>query len=290
MSDSGSAQAPPDARHETRLRARREGFVWRVISAAVLAPLALGAAFAGGAVFAAVVAFCALVMIYEWSRMVERRDFGPAFYGLAVPGVAALVAGSAGWLAAAFGLCAVAAVAGALLTLRAGARRPAWIAFGALYIIAPCIALIWLRQAPEYGRAMTLMLFAIVWAADSGGYFGGRLVGGPKMSPALSPAKTWAGAVGGVIFGGLAGLGVGAALFGREGLVFYALVGGSLGLASILGDMAESGFKRVFGVKDASGLIPGHGGFLDRLDGMIVATTAMTLALFLHMIAGKVQG
>jgi len=222
--------------------------------------------------------------------MVDGRDFSAAFYAAALVGVAALVAASAGRFEIAYGLCVLASVAGAVMAMRGTVRRPGWIAFGGAYILAPCVALIWLRADAENGRALTLMLFLIVWAADSGGYFGGRLVGGPKMSPALSPAKTWAGAVGGVVFGALAGLAVARIVFGEEALGFYMLAGASLGLASILGDMAESGFKRTFGVKDASGLIPGHGGFLDRLDGMIFATTAMTLVLFLHMIAARVQG
>ncbi len=274
----------------TRADARRDGLFWRAASAAVLAPAALASVFAGGAVFAAAVAFCAIVMIFEWTRMVEGREFSPAFYAMTFCGVAALVAASAGRFEIAYGLCALAGGAGAASARRAAAGRAAWIAFAGLYILAPCVALIWLRGDPENGKPLTLMLFLIVWAADTGGYFGGRFVGGPKMSPALSPAKTWAGAAGGVILGGLAGLAAGRMVFGGEAAGFHLLAGASLGLASILGDMAESGFKRTFGVKDASGLIPGHGGFLDRLDGMIFATTAMTLALFLHMIAARVQG
>ncbi|MEE2693128.1 MAG: phosphatidate cytidylyltransferase [Pseudomonadota bacterium] len=269
---------------------RRDGFIWRIASAAVLAPAALAAVFAGGALFAAAVAFCAIIMLFEWTRMVEGRDFTPIFYVQALAAVGALVAASAGKFELAFGLCAAAAAAGAVLEMRADTQRASWIAFGPAYILAPSVALIWLRTAVENGQVLTLMLFLIVWAADSGGYFGGRLVGGPKMSPALSPAKTWAGAVGGVIFGALAGFGVARAVFGEGATGFYILAGASLGLASILGDMAESGFKRIFGVKDASGLIPGHGGFLDRLDGMIFATTAMTLVLFLHMIGARVYG
>lgn len=266
----------------------RTSLAQRIASSLFLAPGALAAAYAGGAVFAAVVAFAAIVMVFEWTRMIEKREFSPAFYALAVAGAAALTLAAAGRFPISFAICGLAGFSAGLLASR-GARRPLWISFGAIYILAPCAALIWLREAVEDGRALTIMLLLIVWAADTGGYVGGRLVGGPKMNPILSPAKTWAGAVGGVIFGALAGLACARWVYGEGPLGLYAVAGGCLGLASILGDMAESAFKRVFGVKDTSGFIPGHGGFLDRLDGMIFATTAMTLALFLHKIAERIN-
>lgn len=263
--------------------------VKRIVSAAVLVPAAVAATYAGGAVFAAVVAFAAVIMIFEWTRMVDGRDFTPAFYGLAAAGAAAMTLAGAGRFELAYGVCAAGAVLGAALA-RWGARRPGWAGLGAAYILAPSVALIWLRNDVENGRALALMLFVIVWAADSGGYFAGRLVGGPRMSPAVSPAKTWAGAVGGLLLGSLAGAVVARWIYGEGPTGLYALAGGLLGLSSILGDMAESAIKRLFGVKDASQLIPGHGGALDRLDGMIFATTAMTLALFLHMLFRQIQG
>lgn len=261
----------------------------RIASAAVLAPIAIGAAYAGGPAFAALVAFAAVIMVFEWTRMIEGREFSAVFYVLAVGSSAALAAAAADRYAPGLAACALASVgAGAAARLTGG--RTLWAAFGAVYILAPCVALLWLREAFEHGREMTLMLFLIVWAADTGGYMGGRLVGGPKMSPAVSPAKTWAGAVGGVLLGGLAGLLVSTWIYDSSNEAFYIMVGASLGLASILGDMAESAFKRTFGVKDVSHFIPGHGGALDRLDGMIFATTAMTLTLYFHMLAARWQG
>jgi phosphatidate cytidylyltransferase len=261
----------------------------RIASSVILAPAALATMYVGGPVFAAVVAFAAVVMTFEWTRMIEGRDFSIVFYVLALSGAAAFALASAGQYALAYGLCLAGGIGAGLASLRTS-RRALWAAFGAVYILAPSVALIWLRSDIENGRALTLMLFLIVWSADTGGYFGGRLVGGPKMSPVVSPAKTWAGAVGGVTMGSVAGFAIAAWVFGGGGFVFYILVGASLGLASILGDMAESAFKRTFGVKDVSGFIPGHGGALDRLDGMIFATTAMTLVLYLHILLGRFQG
>jgi phosphatidate cytidylyltransferase len=240
-------------------------------------------------VFAALVAFAATVMVFEWTRMATGKDFTNAFAGLAATCAAALALAAAGN----FGAALATALAGGLACAfvgRADAREPRWIAVGALYIVAPSIGLIWLRESVHDGRALTLMLFLIVWAADSGGYFAGKLLGGPRMSPAISPAKTWAGAAGGLLLGALAGFLGAQAIWGSQSAPAFAAVGACLGVASILGDMAESAVKRRFGVKDSSGFIPGHGGALDRLDGMIFATTVMCLVLYGHRIAGGFPG
>jgi phosphatidate cytidylyltransferase len=264
-----------------------DGALWkRVASAAVLIPVTLGAVYFGGAFFSALVAFLGILMIFEWARMIERRDFSQTFVALGVGGGAAFALAAAGQYSAAYGISTIAALAAAERS-RFGARRPLWSAFGAVYVLAPSIALLWLRNETQNGAPLVLMLFLIVWAADTGGYIAGRLVGGPKLSPSISPAKTWAGAAGGLLLGALAGLAAAHWVWGEGDLVRYAVIGGVLGVASILGDMTESAFKRVFGVKDASGFIPGHGGALDRLDGMIFATTAMALALYIHMLFGR---
>lgn len=271
------------------VEASGSGLLKRAASAAVLAPAALGALYVGGAVFAALVAFAATVMVFEWARMATGRDFTTAFAALAAAAAAALALAAGGWYPAAYAVAVTGGLAAAFAG-RSDAREPAWIGVGALYIIAPSIALIWLRNDVEDGRALALLLFLIVWSADCGGYFAGKLVGGPKMNPAISPAKTWAGAAGGLIFGAAAGFLAARAIWGPEEAAVFAAAGAGLGLASILGDMAESAVKRKFGVKDASGFIPGHGGALDRLDGMIFATTVLCLVLYGHGITGGFPG
>lgn len=256
----------------------------RIASAAVLGPSAIGVTILGGPVFAAAVAFALVVMCFEWTRMVERREASLSFYAMALGGAGAVSGAAAGFFGAAFLTCAAGAAAAVALSWGRPAAWP-WLAFGAVYVLAPSVALIWIREALEDGRNLALLLFLVVWSADTGGYVGGRLVGGPKLNVALSPAKTWAGAVGGVIFGSAAGAIAASALFGSEQSGRFALIGASLGLVSILGDMTESAFKRNFGVKDTSGFIPGHGGALDRLDGMIFATTAMALAIWVQTLA-----
>lgn len=252
-------------------------------------PIVIAGVVAGGSYFAAMVAFACIVMLFEWSRMVERRAFSNAYYALALSACAAMYFAARGDYEPAIGLCALGGMLAAIAAKRSGGVG-VWIAGGALYIIAPCIALLWLRLDAPDGRALTLLLFSVVWAADTGAFFFGKFIGGPKISHALSPQKTWAGIGGGVLGGSLAGAGGAAAFISPGAAGAFFVIGGVLGAASVVGDLVESGFKRNFGLKDISGFIPGHGGALDRLDGMIFATLTMTAGLLVYMLAEKVQG
>jgi len=269
-------------------RHKPKGALWkRVLTSIVLIPPPLAVTYYGGSAFAALITFAAFLMIFEWARMITRKDFSAIFYVLSIGVAAALFSAAGGWFHTAFAICIGAAIAAAI-TARQSNESVGWAGFGAFYIIAPCIALIWLRDAVENGRALTFTLFIIVWMADIGAYFAGRFIGGPRISKALSPEKTWSGIVGGVIMGGFAGAVATKWIYGDGAGLTFATIGASLGLASVLGDLAESAFKRIHGIKDSSGLIPGHGGVLDRLDGMIFATTAMTAVIFLHITLARV--
>lgn len=261
----------------------------RVVSAFVLMPIVVAIVYYGGPAFAAMIAFVCVIMLFEWSRMVERRSFSPAFYALILGAAAAMYFGAAGRYAAAISLASASGVAAAFFAKR-DSGIGGWSAFGAVYIIMPCLALIWLRLDAPSGRALAFVLYGVVWAADTGAFFFGKFFGGPKISHALSPSKTWAGIGGGIVGGCLIGAIAGWLMFGAEGAVLYLFIGGGLGAASVIGDLVESAFKRNFGLKDISGFIPGHGGALDRLDGMILATSAMTGGLLLYMLAEKLQG
>jgi phosphatidate cytidylyltransferase len=144
-----------------------------------------------------------------------------------------------------------------------------------LYILPSYVALILLRGA-ESGRATVLFLMLVVWAGDIGAYLVGRLVGGPRLAPSISPGKTWSGAAGGTLCAVLAGLAVAPAH--PVAACVLALV---LSIVAQAGDLLESAIKRHFGVKDSGRLIPGHGGLLDRLDGVVAAAPAMLLISFL---------
>ncbi len=153
----------------------------------------------------------------------------------------------------------------------------AWGFGGVVYVAALYYAVLTLRQDPLFGLHAILFLFAVVWGADVGAYFAGRAIGGPKLAPRISPKKTWSGFGGGL----LVAAGAGALLLKLMGLAprpGHLVLAVVLAMGSVMGDLFESGFKRHFGVKDSGRLIPGHGGFLDRLDGFVVA--AVLAALF----------
>ncbi len=258
----------------------------RIFSALLLVPITLTAIHFGGRLFAATVAFACVVMLFEWTRMVERKELSASFYALALAAMGAFFAASHGAFNGAFIICSCGGVIAWVLAKRGGGLG-FWPALAAFYILMPCIALLWLRFDFVNGRELAYILFIIVWAADTGASFLGKFIGGPKISYALSPSKTWAGIGGGILGGALIGPLAAWTLIGPEAAAVYIIPSGLLGAASVVGDLAESAFKRNFGVKDISGFIPGHGGALDRLDGMIFATTAMTSALFVYMVLGK---
>jgi phosphatidate cytidylyltransferase len=252
----------------------------RIASAAVLGPLVLGAVWAGGRWVLAMVLLAAAVMGGEWAAMAARGRFGATAALIPMTSLAAAAALGLGAGPATAGL--IAAV-GALLVLVAaivsGKGEPLWAAAGTFWIALGVSAFLVLATLPEKVHETVFWLLATVWADDIAAYAVGRAVGGPKLAPRLSPNKTWAGFVGGVAAAGLAG----ALCALASGASLAALAGVSLllGVAGQLGDLAESWAKRHFGVKDSGRLIPGHGGLLDRVDGLLAASLlagAATLA------------
>ncbi|HML13817.1 MAG TPA: phosphatidate cytidylyltransferase [Xanthobacteraceae bacterium] len=157
-----------------------------------------------------------------------------------------------------------------------GPVRAGWIMLGACYAGAMLAAPLVIRADARLGFVAMIFLFAVVWATDVAAYFAGRLVGGPKLWPAISPKKTWSGAVGGSAAGTAAGLAV-AVVGGIEPIAPLLAVGFLLSVIAQFGDLFESSLKRRFGVKDASHVIPGHGGVMDRLDGLLAAALAAAL-------------
>ena len=248
----------------------------RIVSGAVLAAAAFGLAWAGQLPFALLVLVVALFVSWEWGRMVRGVGSDLAFYVHATAVVAAIGLACAGYAALGAAVLLCAAIILVPLVFGRGARLSA---LGVFYVGLPAIALLWLRQDEPYGFAAVLLIFAIVWSSDIAAFAAGRLIGGPKLWPRISPNKTWAGLIGGVTAGALAAVLVGQA-FGDGSPLRLALVGLGLSLVAQMGDLAESALKRLFGRKDASDLIPGHGGFMDRMDSIVaVAVAAAVLAL-----------
>ena len=242
----------------------------RVISAAVLAPLALLCVWFGAAAWTALLVAAAAGLAWEWAALCGCR--AAAWPGALVPLVVlvAVLIASAGRDGTALLLLA----AGAAATWLASGRHVP-LALGVPYLGLAGVALVWLRSDGGAGRANVLFLVLLVWASDVGAYAAGRLIGGPRLAPLVSPSKTWAGALGGLAAAALVGSVVAVAAGGRMGIA--ALVAAGLAVACQAGDLLESWAKRRFGVKDSGRLIPGHGGLLDRLDGLLVAAPAAAL-------------
>ena len=245
----------------------------RAIVALALIGLAAVALWAGGLGFWLVVAAIALLMMAEWAGLsgASRRERLLSQYALSVP-LAIMAPG----LAAGPGFLAFGLVIGAAFFIAAVTRK-GQLAAGVLYSGLPVLALLALREHPAHGLLFTFWAMALVWASDTGAYFAGRAIGGPKLAPQISPNKTWAGFFGGVV---AAGIFAGLLVVGFGLPVILAVATPFLAMLSQLGDLFESHLKRCAGVKDSGNLLPGHGGILDRLDGLVaVAPFAALLVL-----------
>ena len=259
----------------------RRSFDWRdlgvrLASAALLIPLALAGVWFGGWFFFLLMALIVSRLSVEWGRMTASETRGGAAVAVAgavllAMSVTRLNADEAAWSVLVLSALVVALIFGRL------SHRLTDVAFGVIYIGAPTLATLWLRKG-EGGFEWTALLFAITWSADTGAFLVGSTLKGPKLEPRLSPKKTWSGLFGGllagtaaaVIFPSIAGLPLSPVTAGIIGLVGSA--------ATIAGDLWESALKRRFGVKDTGGLIPGHGGLLDRVDGLMFAALVVAVA------------
>lgn len=245
----------------------------RVASASVLIPAVILALWFGGWAWLLLVSIGVALLANEWGVM--SAPVAPVRIATAVTvGVLATVFAMYLNQHALAWILVVVGAALAALVARGTAERPADAAYGVIYI-APCaIALLWLR-GEEHGRSWATMLFAVTWSADICAFLVGSALKGPKLWPRFSPNKTWSG-----FFGGLVGAMIAAVLvatFSDATVVWYAaaLIGLAGGLATMAGDLWESALKRRFGVKDSGDLIPGHGGLLDRVDGLMFASVVI---------------
>ncbi|VAW09982.1 Phosphatidate cytidylyltransferase [hydrothermal vent metagenome] len=244
----------------------------RVLSALVLFPVALGAIWFGGVIFGAFVAAICVAAAWELGRMLGAGPFEPLAVLLAAAAVVPLAVFFLDGPVWALTILAIAAALALPLAAQTGKTTGTWV-LGVLYIGLPALALVGLRTTEPMGLSAVILVFIAVWATDIGAYFVGRRIGGPKLAPSISPGKTWSGAVGGVVASGFAGI-VLALTIGGASIVALGLVAAVLSVAGQIGDLVESALKRRAGVKDSSRLIPGHGGVLDRVDGLFFAAVA----------------
>ncbi|HEX4889291.1 MAG TPA: phosphatidate cytidylyltransferase [Alphaproteobacteria bacterium] len=253
----------------------------RVLSAALLAPLVLGAVWLGGLAFNVLIGVAIILMAYEWARVTCGPDWLMDAVLISVTAIAAVLA--VHWQIATVNKGMVLFGAGGIIAAglalafwlgRNKGRELRWPLLGIPYIALGSVAMVWLRGLPDLGLALIIWLLLIVWSMDIGAYFAGRAIGGPKLAPRASPNKTWAGLLGGMLSAGLVG-GVTAAAAGLGQVLALSALSAAIGGWAQLGDIAESMVKRHFGVKDMSNLIPGHGGILDRVDGLLFAAPLM---------------
>jgi phosphatidate cytidylyltransferase len=267
----------------------------RIVSALVLIPAVLLAVYLGHPWFDLFVIVFAGIMAWEWARIAGRRrdplhsspaaripvsntapaglvliavvllalilNRFPELLGLDVPGWALILLGT--------GIAILA-------TLPGHGRRSLWFGLGVLYVAIPAMAMLRVRDDPitDQGIITLAWILALVIATDTGAYAAGRSIGGPKLAPAISPNKTWAGLLGGIVAAALVGLVFGF-LLELPSIWKLMILSGGLAVIEQVGDLLESAFKRRFGMKDSSHIIPGHGGVLDRVDGLLAVSVAV---------------
>lgn len=259
-------------------RAGQEGrnLLQRIAAALVMAPFAIAVAYLGGWPWIGLVTVAAIGLYVEWLTVIGERRLP-----LLLSGVLVLLA--VGWVEIEhFDIASVSTlvVLGVAVAAIFSRERRGWAVAGIVYALTASIASSVVRRDPIFGFVALMFVLLVVWGTDIGGYFAGRLIGGPKLWPRVSPKKTWAGAIGG--FAASLGVAVGFAVCDFGKAVSLLLLAAVLSVAAQLGDLFESAVKRQFGVKDSSHLIPGHGGLMDRLDGFVAAIALAALFGFLR--------
>ena len=258
-------------------RARDIGL--RAASALVLAPAAILATWAGGWWFAALIGAACVLLGREWARMSARGARHQVWGAVAAALIAVVLIAHVGHVPEALVTLVFGAALAGLFARRLG-QGGLDAAYGVLYLGWPAILFVWLRGTPE-GLGWTVLLFVTAWSADVLAYLVGSVLKGPKLWPRFSPNKTWSGFIGGLIGGLTAGALITASPWpdlGGLSVAWGALLGLTAAVATMAGDLWESALKRRYGVKDAGDLIPGHGGLMDRVDGLMFAVVVLAAA------------
>jgi phosphatidate cytidylyltransferase len=275
MGEDEEAREGAGATYDVRARLGSD-FALRLASGVAMGAVAAACTLAGTLSFDVLVVVVTLVLSWEWGRLVHGREAD------LVIAVHVTAAGMAAVLAAAgfVGLGLLTLLIGAILALLLSlGSNSLFSGLGVVYAGLPAVALIWLRSDSDLGLTAVIFLILIVIISDTAGFLAGRLLGGPRLWPRVSPNKTWAGVIGALAASSIAG-----ALFSlavaHGSPMRLATAGALLSMVAQAGDLIESAIKRRFGAKDASSLIPGHGGVMDRVDGLVAAATAVGLASF----------
>ena len=252
----------------------------RIMSAVALAPLPIAAIWFGSPWLPLLTALAGAVMAWEWGRLCCRGRLGATGIVLIAVLLATVAAAALMDIGFAVGFVILGAAAVFWSAKRMAEPEPEWAAFGTLWVGLPCICLLWLARESMSGRTTLLWVLAVVWATDIGAYVAGKTLGGPRLAPRWSPRKTWAGLAGGAVCAALSGWAT-AAWLGLSPALPLVAISAALAIVEQFGDLAQSFAKRRFGVKDSSRLIPGHGGLLDRLDGLLAVIPVVALMTLL---------
>ncbi len=264
-----------DPESETRWTARLgRDFAVRLLSGLAMVAVVALFTFSGTIAFAVMTVAVSLVVSWEWARLVEGPDAGVVMaVQLGAVAVAGVLAGSISP-----GLALLALCIGAILALVLSLDRNSLLAaLGVLYAGLPAVSLIWLRSDEPFGLRAVVFLILIVATADTAAFVSGRILRGPLLWPRVSPKKTWSGLLGALVASAIVGALFWAVVPGGSPLRLAA-AGAVLAAVAQAGDLAESALKRRFGAKDSGALLPGHGGVMDRVDGLVAAATAVGLA------------
>lgn len=259
---------------EPRAHPLKSEMTTRLLSALIMAALALGSVLVSIWTFVALVIAAGVAVSWEWGRLIRQAGFD----AIAVLQSAAVTVVAVGVALSRPGLALIAAALALAGTgfLGFSSATLVWSLLGIAYSVLPAWSMVWLRSDLTVGATALLYLLVVAWTTDTASYAGGRLIGGPKLAPRISPQKTWSGLLAGILTPALVGYGF--ALFLKDTSAWrLALVSMVIASACQVGDLSESAIKRRFGTKDMSNLIPGHGGLLDRIDGLLIAAIAAAL-------------
>lgn len=254
----------------------------RVISALVLIPVAIAAVWFGGYWYSVFIILMGIMVAREWTNIVHDNDERQFLFHVA----AALIAGTISLGEISFLLIPWLASLGCTLLSRKS--WTVWKVIGVPYVALPILAFMVLRSDPNWGLKAIIWCMAIVWTADTAAYFAGRIIGGPKLAPKLSPKKTWAGLGGAVVGAALASM-----VFSYFNALAYwplAALAAQFALAEQAGDILESAVKRHHNIKDSGNLIPGHGGVLDRVDGLLAVVFIAAVMGYVHYAPNPAMG
>ncbi len=265
----------------------------RVLAAVVLAPPVLLALYYGSPYSDLLMLLASGIAAWEWARLCGRGQLSTTGWLVITSVVVAVFTAALGFYAIAAWIVVVGAMGTAVMAANKQHPSVSWLVGGVIYLSWAFISFIWLRETENLGYVGIFWLLFVVWATDIGAYVAGRTIGGPKLAPRFSPNKTWAGLVGGAVAAVLVSVGVGI-WFTSSGILalfptpWAFLIGGAAVLAVIsqAGDLFESHLKRQFDAKDSSNVIPGHGGVLDRVDGLLAASLATAAFVWLGTQAG----